>query len=145
MSNEERTGQRDLLYNDWHRRNSFARFMTLVEADRCAAIDVDFCEYCKKCYQPLALVETQRSRSFDKPYTVTRNLALLAGLKAFVVSYWATEDGLDIEGMKVQQVAPDLHAPVTLAAPKWALHLYELRREHEANECKSPHAIKEVA
>ena len=142
MSARERTGQRDLLYNDWHRRDSFMRYMTQVEAHRCAAIDVDFCEWCTKCYQPLALVETQQSRSFDKPYTITRNLALAAQIDAFVVSYWPTDDGLDIEGMKVQQVAPRLAAPVEMTPREWALKLYDLRTAHEMTSCSSEHAMR---
>lgn len=140
MSRDERTGERDLLYNDWHREHSLTRWLTPVEAFNCAAIDIDFCEWCRKCYEPIALVETQRSRRFDKPYTITRNLALAAGIPAWVVSYWTTDDGLDIEGMRVQQVAPSLEAPAEIAPADWAKRLRRMRQEHELTDCKSPHA-----
>lgn len=142
MSAAERTGQRDLLYNDWHRVNSLVRYMTQVEAHRCAAIDIDFCEWCTKCHAPLALVEVQKSRTFEKPYTITRNLALLAGIEAWVLSYWTTEDELDIEGMRAQRVAPVLQSAQEFTPAEWAQVLYGMRERHEARDCSSPHALR---
>lgn len=142
MSQRERTGQRDLIYNDWHRRDSLVRWLTDMEAYRCAAIDVDFCEWCTKCYQPIALVETQQSRTFDKPYQVTQNLARMAGIEGYVVSYWTTDDGLDVAGMRVQQIAPQLDAPVEMEPGDWARALYEMRVRHEMTSCTNQHAMR---
>jgi hypothetical protein len=77
MMMNERTGKRSLAYSRFHRPDRLAphleevfahiddqrerRRAALIAAHGCAMVDVDGLEYCPRCYEPLALIETQRS------------------------------------------------------------------------------------
>lgn len=87
MSRWERTGKRDLAFNQWHRH---------ALGDWASVIDIDFCEYCSRCGMPLALIEAARDISgqgYFKPCRVTRSLAELAGISAYTV-LWKPVEGL---------------------------------------------------
>ena len=75
---DERYGHRDLTFSRWHR--------TL--GDHVTCIDMDFLEYCRRCRQPLAFIETARDvgQGF-KPTTVQKKTAEQANVPAYCVLY----------------------------------------------------------
>lgn len=111
MARHERYGTRDNTISRWHRTLS----------DRCQMVDIDACEYCKKCKSPIALIEYARDVGQEfKPATITTRLANDAGIAAYVVLY-STPDGWNpavveeweqvdwpkvLTGFRVQQTAP---------------------------------------
>lgn len=79
MSDQERTGVRDLAFSGWHR--------AALSKD-CTAIDLDFCEYCRVCRKPLALIEIAKGHHDKiKPTTVMAALAQRADLRAYLILY----------------------------------------------------------
>ena len=133
MSERERTGTRDLVYSRWHRTHRIAR---LLGGDQRAAyelsvIDIDWCEYCRWCQTPLALIETQASHGDPKRAAVTQRLAEKAGIQAWSVSYIVEDD--DIAWFKRRQLAP-VFGPVLSEAPDdYARWLLSLRWSHRWN------------
>ena len=127
----ERTGNRDLLYSGWHRPRSISRFLGRRIAALVTVIDVDWCEYCNWCYQPIALIETQESGRMPKSANVTQRLAARADLAAFSVSYEPSDDGADILMFRVRQIHPDSAEVVDLKPKTYARWLWGLRRTHE--------------
>ncbi len=123
MSRHERYGTRDLAYSAWHR--------TLD--DELTYIDVDACEYCSRCRQPLALIETARDvgQSF-KATSVLRALATLCGLPAFLVLYEVGESA-DVSQFRVRTVAPRQGHWKVLSPDQYANGLRALRQHHSCN------------
>ena len=78
MSRHERYGTRDLTFSQWHRTLS----------DNATCIDLDLLEYCRRCRQPLAMLELARDvgQAF-KPTTVLEQLAKKAMVPAFLIIY----------------------------------------------------------
>lgn len=130
MSQAERTGFRSLLYSGWHRRDRVSRFLGPVKAPRLSMIDIDWCEYCCYCSTPIALIETQESQNAPKSARVTRQLALMAGIRAYSVSYRASEDGEDIELFQVQLIAPEIGEAMAMEPNVYAYFLWSLRNGH---------------
>jgi hypothetical protein len=128
MSGEERTGKRDLTYSKWHRRATMSAYIGRWRAENVSMIDIDCCEYCWACGEPLALVETQRSNSGPKEARVTSSLAVLAGIDAYSVSYRATDDV--ITGFSVRQLVPQRTEPVDVTPEHYARWLWTLREAH---------------
>jgi hypothetical protein len=87
MPDGERLGHRDLTYSQWHRANRVSRYLSQEDAWLISYVDVDGVEYCRRCNEPVALVETMRGYAGFKPATVARKLADKAGLPAFRVYY----------------------------------------------------------
>lgn len=150
MSQNERSGKRDLLYSAWHRARSIRRWLTPRDAHSCGVIDIDWCEFCVFCSQPLALIETQRSSNQPKPAKVTVALAQLAGLEAFSVSYVPTQgklhDGEDIASFRVRQLWPLGSIEVAELEPgEYASWLCALRLGHECAAPKNPPATRRAA
>lgn len=151
MSHTERTGRRDLLYSRWHRPAQIRRYVGGVKAAQLEMIDLDSIETCPICHMPLALGETKNSsrdpNSF--PSRNTANLAVKAGIPAFVVCYTCvcgvtgekheTQDDCDITEFRVQQIAPDRAAAVSMRPNVYAYWLYAFRAEHFKGSC-SPQA-----
>lgn len=130
MSMEERTGERDLLYSKWHRPSRIKEWMTPREAAMLTQIDIDWCEYCAFCGQPVALIETQESHRGPKSARVTSNLADLATMPAYSVAYQRTESGDDIALFTVRQLRP-IELDVGEMLPNvYAYWLLSLRKAH---------------
>ena len=130
MSDTERLGWRDLAYSAWHRPASTSRFLGLERATQLGMIDLDDVEYCRRCSEPLALIET----AFDvghglKATTVMRRLARRCQLPA-VLALYAKDGADDISGFRVRSVEPagTRLVPVTPAA--FAEGLWRLRQRH---------------
>jgi hypothetical protein len=130
MSQTERTGFRSLLYSGWHRSDRIDRFLGRSHARRLSVIDIDWCEYCCYCSRPIALVETQESTNPPKAARVTRQLALMAGIRAYSVSYQPTSDGDDIELFQVRLIAPELGEVMAMQPNVYAYFLWSLRNVH---------------
>lgn len=95
----EITGNRDLAFSRWHRENC---------PDHWSLIDVDFLGFCKKCSEPIAIIEHARDvgQTF-KAFTATRKLALAAGIPALLVLYRLDEHGV-ASSFRVKQIAPEI-------------------------------------
>lgn len=132
MSSEERTGVRSLVYSRWHRTGSLRRHLGVVTASRCCMIDIDACEYCCICGEPLALIETQITTAPPKRARVTERLAALAGVPAYSVSVDADIDG-DPTMFLVQQRAPSVCEVQTMNPQVYAYFLWALRGNHECD------------
>lgn len=142
MSEHERTGKRDLLYSSWHRTDALKRYIGHREAFACAVIDIDWCEWCRKCKQPIALVEMQHSAYAPKDAPITAALARIAGIIAYSISYRTTSDDLDIEAFQVRQLVPIRSAVEQMTPGDWARVLYGMRLTHEATACSHPLAAR---
>lgn len=138
----ERTGSRDLTYSRWHRSKSIARYVGPRRAAVLKVIDIDWCEACNACSQPLALIETVRGgHPGSKPSTITENLAVMAGIDAFSLGYEV--EGDDIVRFRYLRLVTD-GVPVSgvvydLTPQEWAQLLVDLRTKH-ARACRSGRA-----
>jgi hypothetical protein len=121
MSRHERTGKRDLTFSAWHR--------TL--RDDLTYVDIDKCGYCTRCKDPLYLAEIAYDTGAYKTATVTRNLAIKAGIPALVVLYKTNENG-EIIQFRVRKIAPEYGEWIT-ATPRALADWFE--RHHDAHVC----------
>lgn len=95
MSMEEITGQRDRVFSLW-RRPSGLSLLTEFHT----AIDIDWCEYCSIHKTPLALIEGVRTPDVarlrnvaeKKVGEVSRRLAEMAGIDAYIIAYQTCEE-----------------------------------------------------
>ena len=92
MSEEERTGKRDLTYSLWHRTRSTERFLESKQAYALGMVNIDNCEYDRSTSTPLSLIEDARDvDQSHKSGTVTGKLAEMAGLPSFTM-LWKPAD-----------------------------------------------------
>lgn len=115
MSNRERSGIRDLTYSAWHRVANLKQWLGEKLANFVTMVDIDSLEYCKCCYEPLALIETKFIEAVEKSWTATAKLALRAGIPAYLVIYdkpdglvtkfWVTGSGYDHHPMTPDEYA----------------------------------------
>jgi hypothetical protein len=121
MTMNERTGHRSLTYSRFHRPRQLAphlepvfahiaehharRRQALIAATGCAMIDIDGLEYCPRCYEPLALIETQRSAGPPKRARATQALGERALVPVFSVSYIADEHD-DVTALRTSRLFP---------------------------------------
>ena len=137
MSQEERTGWRDPLYSGWHRIDRLRRYLPPPVALKQTLIDIDCCEACGYCDEPVALIELQRSSGPPKPATITNRLARRARIPAFSVSYEPSTDGLDIVAFQVQRREPwdpALSGVYKYTPEEYAWFLVRLRYDHFRTE-----------
>ncbi|MBU0599041.1 hypothetical protein KKF61_08730 [Patescibacteria group bacterium] len=124
MSRKERYGTRDLTYSAWHR---------LLD-DSLTYIDIDDVEYCQRCRQSLALIET--AQDVGQPFKatiVTRRLAQRAQVPAFLVFYRKADMGL-IDQFRIRQIYPTYsQQDQIIAPPDYAALLMKLRTNHHCN------------
>jgi hypothetical protein len=110
-------------YSKWHRTGP----------KRIAFLDIDYIEYCERCYEPLLLCELAHgTKNTNKPYYVTRNLALKAGIPAVVILYETDDDGPTgtLNKLRVRQVAPDVDEFKAFLPSEWAAILVHLHDRH---------------
>lgn len=132
MSDKEQTGKRDLTYSRWHRIESTRRFLPAGEAWELGMIDIDDVEYCRRCSQPLALIETTKDvGQREKVVAVTKVIARKLEVPAYVVFVTATPDGEDVKSFRVRKVAPALGKDIVMAPQEFAGMLAGLRVEHK--------------
>lgn len=77
---QEKYYNRDLSYSIWHRHPNLPKDISWI--------DIDACEYCDICKEPLALIELAIDvGQEEKPFTVTKKLAEKANIEAYLVLY----------------------------------------------------------
>ena len=145
MSSRERTGVRDLTYSIWHREHSLGRyFQDRRAAFICAMVDIDSLEYCRYCYEPLALIETAQGRRLTRPKdaAATSVLARRASVPAYSAQY-TVDDGGGIAEIALRQIEPPHHGgDCDVLTPKaYADFLLGLRERHWSSCTKAPDAL----
>lgn len=143
MSDQERTGRRDLLYSRWHRPEHISRFFEGGLIPRLLKmIDLDAIEYCARCRKVLALIETKNSSNDPEhfPSYITAGLAGDASVPAFTVCYTCrcgitgdkheTKQDCDIAEFRVQQVAPGTGELMHMQPKVYAYWLHSFREAH---------------
>jgi hypothetical protein len=135
VSMHERTGKRDLTYSAWHRPDRIRAYLGPRRAAQLTVIDIDWCEYCAVCREPVALIETARDDRGNrtvKPATVTFKLAKKAAVPAYVVLYSAAGEGVDasLKDFRVQQAGQT--GWVAMSPSQYAEFLWSL---HESHRC----------
>ena len=120
MTRYEKTWKRDLTYSLWHRKLE----------DELTFIDIDACEYCAECFEPLALIELARDVGQKyKPSIVTKKLARKAGIPAYRVFYKVNKKG-KIVAFRVKELYPDESEEIKMTPEEYADFLRGLRRGH---------------
>lgn len=124
MTREEITGVRDLTYSGWHR--------TL--ADHITYIDIDACEYCQKCREPLILIELAKDYGqSNKATTVLRKLALKANISAYLIYYKMDDKTDEIASFRLRQVSPIWGNELIMLPLEYAKFLSNI---HETHQCE---------
>lgn len=133
----------DLSYSTWHRTASIKRFVGSRQAYELSMIDLDatmWVEYNQASRIPVALIETARDVGQTyKTYTVTRNLAEMAGLPALLCLYKLSgnlnpinrpgEQWRDIQQFRVLRLTPRFTGEWSILSPKqYAEMLIRMRR-----------------
>lgn len=149
----------DPYHDVWHRSDALARFLGKQRARATSLIDIDGCEYCHLCREPVALIEVKAIWARSKVGTVTANLARRAKLPAFLVEYETygptftchecgrAEAGDDDEIIRffVTQWYPaddERHEMEPAAYAEW---LWRLRANHWQHACANPAAERFAA
>ena len=130
VSDEEKYGYRDLTYSKWHRPKS-----GWLKHD-ITYIDLDACEYCHSCYEPLALIETAMDvDQSEKSVIVTRRLAEKANLPAYLVFYRISAPG-NIDRFRVRQIFPrsDKEIELMMTPQEYALFLTSIHDTHQCHK-----------
>lgn len=128
MTEHERIGTRDLTYSAWHRSKSLSRYVARRAAFECAVIDIDWCEYCRQCQEPLALIEMKRG-AHPKDAAVMTRLAEKSGVPAYSLSYETNDHG-DIALFRLRHLSPERSRTFTFTPGEWAMWLVCLRERH---------------
>jgi hypothetical protein len=102
---------------------------------------VDGVEYNPITKEPVALIETAIYGRSHKAATITRNLALMAGIPAYVVRYVesdtqnpANEKWPDIKEFHVRRIAPDYSESRVMTTEEYAEFLVSLRTRKQRIE-----------
>jgi hypothetical protein len=129
MSDVERYGVRDLTPSHWHREESMRRFLPAEQAHELAMIDLDAIEYCRRCGEPLLLIELAKDvgQSF-KSTTVMRKLARMANLRAVLV-FWMADEG-EVVGFRVRSIHPYQPEEQSFTPSQYAVFLWSFRVTH---------------
>ncbi len=121
MSREERYGQRDMAYSNWHRK----------QADNLKMIDLDWIEYCQYCWEPLAVIET--TQDVGQPFKqadVTRNMARRADIRGLLVFYKWDDAAQEMVSLRVTGLWPKRLAERTMTPGEYLAGLQQLRSRH---------------
>lgn len=137
MSSVERTGVRSLVYSAWHRPAAIQRHVGVTNAAMITCIDVDWCEYCCFCSEPVALIETVLSHGAPKPAKVTTRLAVKADVPAFSVAIETNPEDC-IVMFRVRQLAPTPSLVQVMPPDVYAWWLLSLRDAHrDSGSCSA--------
>ena len=104
-------------YNDWHR-----------QFEGLAGIDLDFCEVCPKCYEPLAVKETcfDKNQQF-KATTFTKMVGDRLKIPAFLIFYTPIEEGMKF---RIKRITEPVSETLNVKQEEWLMYLRELQKEH---------------
>ena len=105
-------------YNDWHR-----------QFEGLAGIDLDFCEVCPKCYEPLAVKETcfDKNQQF-KATTLTKMVGDRLKIPAFLIFYTPLDN--DTMKFRIKRVSEPMTEIYEKKQEEWLDYLYSLQKEH---------------
>ena len=105
-------------YNDWHR-----------QFEGLAGIDLDFCEVCPKCYEPLAVKETcfDKNQQF-KATTLTKMVGDRLKIPAFLIFYTPLDN--DTMKFRIKRVSEPMTEIHEVNQEEWLKYLYSLQEEH---------------
>ena len=105
-------------YNDWHR-----------QFEGLAGIDLDFCEVCPKCYEPLAVKETcfDKNQQF-KATTLTKMVGDRLKIPAFLIFYTPLDN--DTMKFRIKRVSEPMTEVYEVSQKEWLSYLYSLQEEH---------------
>lgn len=155
MSQEERTGQRDLSYNIWHRAMSFQRYMDMDydAAKKLHYYDIDGAEtfFYRGIGYPLFYIETAKYINNKHHDQGKRPMAALGAAhlsshppnfisKCYVVQYKTTGEISefnaskkivveDIEELHVKEFFPNISEWLCLTPEEWAKEILRIREE----------------
>ena len=118
-------------YSSWHRNNTH----------NCLGFsDIDQVSTCNACLKPLFLAECvfNNGQGWNKPHKVTKQLAEMAGIPAFIVWYKLIEDQMAY--VHIKKIAPDYKngyssEPIKLLPDHW-LQFLELKQAEHYPDCK---------
>lgn len=133
MSQEERTGHRDLTYSRWHRQQSVKRYLGVERAAKLSMIDIDDVEYCWACKEPLLIIETACANGVKcKTALVSEAVARRSQLPAAIVLYTVDPSGEDIASFHVRRLQPQADKDWEVMNPsQYAEWLWSFREEHD--------------
>ena len=140
MSDHERSGKRDLAYNNWHRQDSIRHCLDNSDglanehAAMLKAFDVDFVEL-NQDGRALAFIELTRKKSERKPCNYLRKMAQEHGRAFCFVIYYKEERGELVGNLLVDQVIPrtdDTGIPRPVSLKWWARFLLSLRLDFDS-------------
>lgn len=138
MSQQRRAprGGTDPYLDVWHRSPTLDRYLGR-RARWVSLIDIDCCEFCHLCSEPVALIELKDVRAASKVGTVTARLASRAMIPAWLVEYEISDDGTDITRFIATPWHPVGEGPRELTPQEYAEWLWALRADHWKNECRN--------
>ena len=112
-------------YSSWHRGNH----------NLLGFSDIDQVGMCNACLEPLFLAETvyNNGQDFIKPHKITKKLAEMAGIPAFII--WYKMVGEMMMFFHVKRIAPDYQSgyssePTRLTTDQWLQYLEHKQVEH---------------
>jgi len=113
-------------YNDWHRKY-----------DGIAMIDIDSIECCRKCYEPLAVLETCYDKGQKYKATTLANIvANRLNIPLFLVFYKKlTQTSLTF---RIKRITTSQTEFQYMNEDEWVSVLYEIQAEHK-KVCKHGH------
>jgi len=123
---EERYNTRDLCFSNWHRYqlNEFLK-----------ATDLDFVEWCHRCYSPLALIEIAKDVGQKSKFTTAlRRLAAMSGLPLYLVFYIGNGKEMRearVLNLRMSKKYPGKSEEVELTPNQYELFLVLLRDKHK--------------
>ena len=121
---EEKYGERDLCFSGWHRYHLH---------ENLDYIDLDCIEYCHRCWKPLALIElAQDVKQKKKPVIVTKTLAQMASIPAYLVFYIGNghkEREAYVHRLRVRRISPTRSEEIILTPGQYELFLALLREK----------------
>jgi len=113
-------------YNDWHRKY-----------DGIAGIDIDFCEVCPRCYEPLAILETCYDKGQKyKATTLSKIVASRLNIPCYLVFYKnLTPGSLTFRIKRITSSQTDFEL---MNEDQWVAILLDLQSNHR-KVCKYEH------
>ena len=130
MAERERYGSRDLTYSRWHRTPSIQRFLGIERARQLTCADLDFIEYCPRCYQPLLLLETaidvgQKYKFTEVLYAAAKRMDVPAALV-----FYLKGENEDIAQFRVRMIYPERGPEKIMTPQEYAEWLWSFREAH---------------
>ena len=127
-------------YSTWHR----------TQTHNCLGFsDIDQVSCCNACLEPLFLVETvfYNNQKLIKPHKITKRLAEMAGIPAFILWYHTVGDMMI--NFHVKKIAPSYPGgynsePKRITPDQWLQYLEHKQAEHYPNCSKQQLFLKKL-